>query len=378
MVLTAYIHIPFCAHKCDFCDFVAFAGVDELEDEYCQIVCQEIAERLGGWQTKPDLAAVFYGGGTPGWIKPSNISKIHRTLATHACIAPGAEITLETTPHAVSKEKAADWRSIGISRLSVGVESFKDEELRAIGRDHDRAQAISGLETAVDAGFTNVSLDLMYGLPTQDVKSWQETLEDVLALDKRLKHVQHVSAYALDLSVNSPLRMRFSEASLAYPQEGQFIAMYELLVETLRQGGFCQYEISNFSKPGFQSSHNLNYWNNGEYLAFGVGAHRYVGGWRSSNWRSLSRYLKDYLGNQTNELVDPSTRVREAIMLGLRRMEGIDLDQFRQQYGVNILEDFAGAIERLRSGDFLRFENGKLSLSSKGVPVSNSVIAELI
>src|SRR5262245_35620129 len=143
MVLTAYIHIPFCSHKCDFCDFVAFAGVDVLEVEFCQVVCQVFAERLGHLKAKPHLTSVFYGGGTPGLIKPSNISKIHNTLISHTSVDPKAEITLETTPHAISVAKSAEWLSIGINRLSVGVESFKDEELRAIGRDHDRTQAIS-------------------------------------------------------------------------------------------------------------------------------------------------------------------------------------------------------------------------------------------
>ena len=172
--------------------------------------------------------------------------------------------------------------------------------------------------------------------------------------------------------------MRFPMSSSSYPAEDQFIAMYELLVASLEHSQFVQYEISNFSKPGFQSVHNLNYWNNGQYLGFGVGAHRYTSGYRSSNWRSLSRYLRDYMGNQTNELINPSLRAKEAIMLGLRRREGIDLGRFAEEYGVNILKQFSQSIERLEAGNFIELVDGKLRLSSKGVPVSNSVIAEFI
>jgi oxygen-independent coproporphyrinogen-3 oxidase len=378
MQLSAYIHIPFCSHKCDFCDFVAFAGLTHLEDEYCRIVCEEIKTRLRVLDAKPSLTSIFYGGGTPGLISPSNISKIHSTLLSHALLVPGAEVTLETTPQAIDAVKASDWLAIGINRLSVGVETLNDSELSAIGRDHTRNQAIEGLATAVKAGFENVSCDLMYGLPTQDLDSWNNTIQDLLNLAHQLEYIRHISAYALDLAVKSPLLMRFPMSSSSYPAEDQFIAMYELLVASLEHSQFVQYEISNFSKPGFQSVHNLNYWNNGQYLGFGVGAHRYTSGYRSSNWRSLSRYLRDYMGNQTNELINPSLRAKEAIMLGLRRREGIDLGRFAEEYGVNILKQFSQSIERLEAGNFIELVDGKLRLSSKGVPVSNSVIAEFI
>jgi oxygen-independent coproporphyrinogen-3 oxidase len=378
MRCSAYIHIPFCSHKCDFCDFVAFAGVTNQEDEYCAVVCEEISTRLKALDAKPRLTSIFYGGGTPGLIKPSNISKIHSALLERTDLVPGAEVTLETTPQSINSAKAGEWIAIGINRLSVGVQSFRDDELLAIGRDHQRAQAVEGLEAAVDAGFRNVSVDLMYGLPTQVLSSWNESIKELLKLAQRLNYIQHVSAYALDLAANSPLKMRFPESSSSYPTEENFIAMYELLVSSLERAGFPQYEISNFSKPGFQSVHNLNYWNNGEYLGFGVGAHRYLGGYRSSNWRSLGRYLRDYMGNQTIELIEPSLRVREAIMLGLRRTDGIDLSRFAEEYGVNILEQFGKSIDKLKAGQFIEVDNDRLKLSSKGVPVSNSVIVEFI
>jgi oxygen-independent coproporphyrinogen-3 oxidase len=378
MILSAYIHIPFCSHKCDFCDFVAFAGLTHLEDQYCQIVCEEIGKRLNKLDTSPKLTSIFYGGGTPGLIKPTNISKIHDQLLSHAGLVEGAEITLETTPQAITSTKARDWLALGINRLSVGVESFLDKELSVIGRDHNRQEAIHGLNDAVAAGFVNVNCDLMYGLPTQDIESWQSSLQDLIALAEQLKHIQHVSAYALDLAANSPLRMRFPEGSSAYTQDSEFVAMYEALVDRLEQAGFEQYEISNFSKPGFQSTHNLNYWNNSEYLAFGVGAHRYIGGYRSSNWRSLHRYMEDCLGTETNEFIDQPTRVKEGIMLGLRKLAGIDVASFADVYGINLVERFPKQISALQSGGFLQLCDGKLRLTSKGVPVSNSVIMQFI
>lgn len=378
MILSAYVHIPFCSHKCDFCDFVAFAGLTHLEDEYCQVVVDEIIGRLKSLDTKPQLTSIFYGGGTPGLIKPANIAKIQEALLSRASLADNAEISLETTPQAINKVNAAEWLALGINRLSVGVESFQDNELQAIGRDHTRQQAIEGLTLAYEAGFVNVNVDLMYGLPTQDLDSWHRSLNDLCGLALSLPNIVHISAYALDLAHNSPLRLRFDPSSHTYADEIEFVAMYEALISTLKAEGYTQYEISNFSKPGFQSSHNLTYWNNSEYLAFGAGAHRYIGGWRSSNWRSFQRYMQDALGSETNEFIDPATRLKESLMLGLRKMSGINIATLSRDYGINIMERFAKEIETLQSGGFIEVLDGCLHLTTKGVPVSNSIIEQFI
>jgi oxygen-independent coproporphyrinogen-3 oxidase len=378
LILSAYIHIPFCAHKCDFCDFAAFASVGHLEDAYCAIVCDEINKRIDQLEEKPTLTSVFYGGGTPGLIQPANIRRIQETLTKRVHLIDCAEITLETTPSAVTLDKAVDWLAIGVNRLSIGIESLIDSELKAIGRHGSVGEAIACLSAASSAGFNNINCDLMYGLPGQNLESWQRSLSGLISWAQRFQEIKHISAYALELAHNSPLLNRYPLDSRAYPQEDEFVEMYHALINTLSQADFQQYEISNFAKQGFQSRHNLNYWNNCQYLAFGVGAHRYINGMRSANFRQLRRYMEDNLGNETFEQIDGQIAVREAIMLGLRKMEGIDIESFALNYGINILERFDKQIAKLDSGGFIVLSDGKLKLSSKGVPVSNSVISEFI
>jgi oxygen-independent coproporphyrinogen-3 oxidase len=425
--MSAYIHIPFCSHKCDFCDFAAFAGLDHLAQEYCQVLQYEISQRLATKHkpvypletpsgqarearkvqstgpdgnasqeankeasqtvpfvpaalnsTAPVLTSVFYGGGTPGLLAPELLRNVHGKLLEFCPAAKEMEVTLETTPQAVSREKAQDWLAMGINRISIGVESFQDGELQAIGRDHDRAQAFQGIKQALAAGFENVSLDLMYALPTQSVDSWQRSLDEVFRLSEEHRQINHFSAYGLHLATNSPLYSRFSKDSPQYPDDDSYTAMYEQLVESAGKAGFHQYEISNFCRPGFESRHNLGYWNGQQYYAFGVSAHRYVDGVRSSNWRSLSRYMKDPLGNETCEVIDEGKRISEAIMLGLRKRVGLSLSEFERNFGFKLEIRYSKQIEKLVQGGFLDLAGDHIVITQKGVPVSNSVIAELI
>lgn len=376
MIASVYIHIPFCSSKCDFCDLAALSGFNNLQDDYCQIICKEIEGRLAGEDEMPDISSIFYGGGTPGLIEAWQIAKIQEQLLRYIRLSPGAEITLETTPSAISQSKIFQWLELGINRLSVGVQSFNDNELLAMGRPDSSERAILSICQAVEGGFTNVCIDLMYGLPTQTISSWETSLDTLLDLAGQLKYIQHISAYALSTAQNTPLLKRFPRHSLAYPPEDQYSEMYDLLVLRLAQSDFRQYEISNFSKVGYHSRHNLNYWNNSEYQAFGMGAHRYLNGIRSSNWRSLRRYMKDYLSCESSEVIDNETKLKEAIMLGLRLTDGINLAAFEHVHGVNLLTDFGKEIEKLAKGSFLEFSNGSLKLAPKAVLVSNSVISE--
>jgi oxygen-independent coproporphyrinogen-3 oxidase len=376
MILSVYIHIPFCSYKCDFCDFAAFAGMNHLENDYCQIVCREIEGRLGQLEEKPTISSVFYGGGTPGLIDPALLGKIQCKLLQYVDLANDAEITLETTPQAISKSKVADWLAMGVNRLSIGVQSFDDAELKAIGRDHTSKQAIDGITAAMQAGFTNINCDLMYGLPTQTMSSWEESISKLLHLATDLGHLQHISAYSLTFGQNSHLLQRFPKNSRWYPDDDQHRQMYELLVLSLKESNFEQYEISNFSKPHAQSKHNLTYWQNFEYEGLGVSSHRHVGGVRSSNWQSLKRYMRDCLGYQDREVIDSKTQMKEAIMLGLRLRSGINLAGFENRYGVNLLDTFKAQIKRLESGGFIEICDAHLRLTAKAVLVSNAVISE--
>jgi oxygen-independent coproporphyrinogen-3 oxidase len=378
MTASAYIHIPFCSHKCDFCDFAAFAGMDHLEDQYASVVCEEISARLKDATGKKRMQTIFYGGGTPGLVKAETVGRIHERLVQESGIDQSAEVTIETTPHAITADKVGDWMQIGINRISVGVESLQDSELKAIGRDHTRAQAYEGVRLACMNGCENVSCDFMYALPTQTLVSWQSTLADFVSLAREFPQIKHVSAYGLHLANNSPLFSRFPKTSDAYPSDETFEQMYQTLVETLANAGFHQYEVSNFCKDGFHSTHNLSYWQNAQYYGFGVSAHRYVQRIRSSNWRSLARYMKDFLGDETTETIDAATRMREAIMLGLRMRSGIDLGQFQTEFALDLVLARKKPLEKLLALAFVEIRDGRLRITQKGVPVSNSIIAELI
>ncbi|MDQ5934252.1 MAG: Heme chaperone HemW [Cyanobacteriota bacterium erpe_2018_sw_21hr_WHONDRS-SW48-000092_B_bin.40] len=380
---SAYIHIPFCTHKCEFCDFAAFAGLIELEDEYCQILAGEIESRLGQRQEKLSLKTIFYGGGTPGLIKPSNIAMIHKQLLKFAPLQTGLEpgeleIALETTPHAITAQKAQEWLEIGINRLSIGIESLSDAELSAIGRDHSVAEAVAGIAIAHQAGFESISIDFMYGLPTQTLASWQATLDAAIELTEKYPSIQHISAYGLEIAKNSPLLSRFPRDSASYPSDDLCVEMYEALVRTLESHNYKQYEVSNFAKPGQQSQHNLTYWRNAPYFAFGVGAHRYVDGVRSANLRSLKKYMRSPLTDEVSEVIDAQTCIKEGIMLGLRLVQGIDLKQFEQDYEVDLLATQGSEIEYLCEQKLLELSDGKLKITRQGIPISNSIIGRLI
>ncbi len=377
MSISAYIHIPFCAHKCDFCDFPAFAGLNHLEDEYCHIVEQEITQRLKSEPMTAELGSIFYGGGTPGLVGEEKIRRLTSTLLTHLKPAEHMEIELETTPQSITSEKACAWVDLGVTRLSIGVESLIDEELVAIGRVQTRADAFSGIKMATEAGFDNINCDLMYALPTQTLASWQRSLMDLLNLAGQNRSIKHISAYSLHLDGHSSLLSRFPKHSSAYPTEELYIEMYEELIKMMTAHGFEQYEVSNFCRPGYQSKHNLSYWNGSEYLAFGVGAHRYVNGIRTSNFRSLARYMQNPLGDETHEVIDRETRIKESIMLALRLRQGLDLSAFQSTYGIDLASTLAEKIDRLIAGGFLERQGKMLLITQKGVPVSNTLIAEL-
>jgi len=380
MPASIYVHIPFCTHKCEFCDFAAFAGLSHMEDEYTTVVCSEMAARLSSdlLPGRPKIETLFFGGGTPGLMSIDNLKKIMQNLHGLVDFNSDCEISLETTPHAITKEKIDAWQDMGINRVSIGIESLLDDELTAIGRDHTVDQALFGIETAARSGMPELSLDFMYGLPTQTLESFGRSLDRAIGLSQKWPSIGHISAYCLELSPNSALKSRFPDGHPSYPQEETQVAMYHLLVEKLAQAGFDQYEVSNFARSGCQSRHNMTYWQNRSYFAFGVGAHRYVDGIRSSNSRSFMKYLREPLADDVMEIIDAQMEAKEALMLGLRMMAGIKLEELKARYGLDLLKSHAGQLKMLEEEGLVHLSDGILRLSQTGVPISNSIIATLI
>lgn len=352
--------------------------MQHLEDDYCRILLEEIKQRLKETRAEIKLKSIFYGGGTPSLVAPENLAEIHKGLLSLVECDENMEVSMESTPHSISEDKCRFWRELGINRLSIGIESFNDAELKAIGRDHTCAQALHGVELACKADFPAISLDFMYSLPTQTLDSWQETLNLFVRLSREKPQIKHVSAYGLELSINSPLYSRFEKNSSFYPDDEIFNSMRSALVQTLKKAGFDQYEVSNFARKGHACLHNLTYWKNAEYLAFGVGAHRYVDGVRSSNFRSMARYMREPLSVEFEEIIDAETRLKEGIMLGFRMIEGINLSDFERDYKVNLMDYRPDSIKKMLDGGLLRLKNGNLSISENAVSVSNSVIAEFM
>lgn len=372
---SIYIHIPFCSHKCDFCDFAAFSGLESRQEEYLERLLKEIDETFQNRQQKSEIKTIFYGGGTPGLSPLGHMQAIQEKIKSHRTLAEDVEVSMETTPHAISKEKAEGWLEIGINRLSVGIESLSDFELKAMGRDHTRQEAYAGIEAAQQAGYQNICLDLMYGLPEQTLASFQKTLDEIVELS-RSYNIKHVSAYGLEIAVNSPLLVRYPRESTSYAGEDEFVSMYETLVATLGGAGFSQYEVSNFAKSGYQSRHNITYWENKPYYAFGVGAHRYVDGVRSANSKSFNKYMRGE--DSTAESVDAAGQVLEAVMLALRMVRGLDLKDFEERYGVNLLKTREKELALLTGEGLLALSDGRLSIPSRAMPVMNSIISRLI
>ena len=342
-----------------------------MSEAYCHTVVKEIEQRLTATPSHTPLETVFYGGGTPGYLDPVELNLIHEKLRQTPGIAANAEVTLETTPMTLSEEKVQQWLTIGINRVSMGIESLQDSELKSIGRDHDSATAIAGVQRARRAGIKNLALDLIFGLPGQTVASWQDTLDKLLALEP-----EHLSAYGLNIT--GSLKLHFPPNSSAYPDDDTFAAMYDILIDTCKEAGLEQYEISNFCRPGYQSRHNLCYWTNNEYLAFGVGAHRYVDGVRSANLRSFNRYMRDCSVDESSEPIDQERKVADAIMLGLRLCCGLNLSQFKQTYQVDLMSRIADKLPLLVDNNLAELNNGVLKLTRKGILISNTILAELI
>jgi oxygen-independent coproporphyrinogen-3 oxidase len=332
-VLGLYIHIPFCVSKCPYCDFTTYQGLLPLLPPYLTALEREVAlwgEVLG----HPPVDTVYLGGGTPSLLSPGRLTRLLEALRRAFPFAPHAEVTAEANPDDITPEWCAGALAAGVNRLSLGAQSLEDPFLRLLGRRHTAAQVIAAYRIAREAGFTNVNLDLMFGLPYQTMGHWQDTLRKAVALGP-----EHLSAYCLTLEEGTPMERWVREGKMPSPDPDLAAEMYEWAEGFLEGEGYRHYEISNWARPGYPSRHNLRYWTGEEYLGVGVGAHSYLKGVRFANLRSPRRYIRaverearpfpgwqnlpGWLAVETAEALDPWTRLEEALILGLRLVDGI-------------------------------------------------------
>ena len=370
-----YLHIPFCVRKCAYCDFVSFAegGVPESYVE-ALLTELELVARGGGYPAAFDT--VFFGGGTPSLLSGAQMQTILDALRAHFAIRADAEISMEGNPGTLTPEKLAAYRAAGINRLSIGLQSTHDTLLKEIGRIHNFAQFLETLSNAREAGFDNINVDLMHGLPNQTLEQYQDSLQTVCDLD-----VQHISAYSLILEEHTPLYFRVEKGEVALPDEDLVADMQDAGIDYLEQRGYHRYEISNFAQDGFECRHNLNYWHNGEYLGFGIAAHAAVrqGRWtRFANVDTLEEYYR-LLARAKRPLAEtirltPRDEMFECVMLGLRLVRGVDRAKFLARFGLDVVEAYPVAMEMLRKRGWLLETQTAIALNRKGLDLQNEAL----
>ena len=372
-MLGVYIHIPFCASKCSYCDFYSLPNQDELMDRYQKALIRHIEE------SAPQMApyyidTVYFGGGTPSFYGARRLCELFETLKTNARVLKSAEVTVEMNPDSVTKEDLHLLHEAGVNRISLGVQSANDDILRLIGRRHNYRQVIEAVKLIRAEGFDNLSVDLIYGLPTQSRSDWADTLSNALALLP-----EHLSCYGLKVEEGTPI-CKYQDSPLL-PNDDDQADMYLYMTDVMERYGYQQYEISNFARPGRQSRHNLKYWQLDEYMGFGPAAHSYVGGVRYSYVRDLKKYL-DGVENGGSvvdeyEKIDKAESAAEYIMLGMRTTRGISKDEYFAIYrsGFDKIEYLLSEYENKgwvrQAGDRWRF-------TSSGFLLSNILIGTLL
>jgi len=382
--LAIYIHIPFCAKHCAYCDFNTYVekAQSPLVQETVEAICRDIeraAQEPGAIGLLGDRPAptVFFGGGTPTFLSGNQLARILQTVRDCFAVTPDAEISSEANPGSSDAEKFTAMRAAGFNRLSIGVQSFDDALLVALDRFHTAGEAERAVRTAREAGFSNLSLDLMFGLPKQTPRLWQDTLEKAIALE-----TEHLSLYALTLEPGTRFERLHAGGKLDLPDEDTELAMYEACIARLAAAGYEHYEVSNFARPGFRSRHNQVYWRNEEYLGFGPGAVSYVAGRRWKRERLPARYVRKVAANEDlsveSECLDGAGALGETMMLGLRLRDGLPLQRIRERFGIDPLTHFNLQIEKLSARGLLVLEDDTLRLTHRGLLLANDVLSEFL
>lgn len=356
--ISIYIHVPFCEHKCIYCDFYSIITKDNISS-YIFSLKQEIKNYSELLKNK-NITSVFFGGGTPSLLNPNQISDVLSYLESNSNIAPTAEITLETNPGTVDRKKLNDFKNAGINRISIGVQSFNDDDLKFLTRIHDRKTAIDTINAAAEAGFENINIDLIFSIPKQSKKIWERNLEIAADLP-----IQHISAYSLILESGTILNKMVLDGKIKLKNEDYDASQYEYTIDFLTSRGFEQYEVSNFCKPGFECVHNLSYWGHRNYIGFGPSAHSFVNNKRWWNFSSLKMYMNSIEQNgnaiRGSETLTSKELEQEFVMLALRS-SGLDLNVLKKKYGNewisvnnNYLRKLVGEGYIIWSDNFIKF-----------------------
>jgi oxygen-independent coproporphyrinogen-3 oxidase len=371
-----YIHVPFCAAICNYCNFNRGLFDPGLKARYVDALLLEIA-REGRERRAPAADTIFLGGGTPSLLDPEEIARVIGACAAAFTLAGGTEVTLEANPESVTETRLAGYRRAGVNRLSYGVQSFRPDELQRLSRLHTADRAKAAITEARAAGFDNLSLDLMMWLPGQRVSDWLESVDEAIATDP-----EHLSLYLLEVYPNAPLRDEMARADWSQAPDDDAAAMYTAAMVRLEAAGFAQYEISNVARPGRRSRHNMKYWTDGEWLGFGCGAHSTSAGVRWQNVASTDDYIARVTSGAT-----PRTGVRQlttdeqlgdALFTGLRLSEGIRLDAVQAKYGVDVWQRYGPQLDAFVDAGLLCREGPRLWLTRPGMLLANEVMSVFV
>lgn len=407
--LELYIHIPFCASKCSYCDFLSFAAPERVYREYMDKLIEEICGQGPNFQ-EYRVSTIFVGGGTPSILPADLIMELFATLSENFDIALDAEVTLEANPGTLTMEKLEVYRQSGINRLSIGLQSADDKELKYLGRIHSYDSFLKSYQRARQAGFKNINVDLMSALPGQDVHSWKTTLKKVMMLKP-----EHISAYSLIIEEGTPFFERFGEPECKkgllsggqqenskkpetasevaaraavmtlpdLPDEDTDREMYHLTKEMMAAQGYERYEISNYAKKGYECRHNTGYWTGVEYLGLGLGASSYTYGYRYHNTEDLQEYLSLNLyegGAAARDIEELSLedKMEEFMFVGLRMMKGVSGSEFLERFGLNMWNVYGDVLKKLEQQGLIEVEAPMVRLTERGIDVSNVVLSEFL
>lgn len=384
--LAVYVHIPFCIRKCYYCDFLSAPATDETQAEYVYALCGEIRREAKEY-TDYEVISVFFGGGTPSVLKAELFAGLMKVIRESFCLSESPEITVECNPGTLNKEKLTTYRKLGVNRLSIGLQSANDEELKLLGRIHTWEEFVQNYFLARECGFDNINIDLMAALPGQTMESYSNTLSQILTLSP-----EHISSYGLILEEGTPFYSWFVKKEDAHgkqaaslpvlPDEETECRMYEYTGEILKKNGYHRYEISNYAKTGRECRHNICYWQRTEYIGFGPGAASQIGTRRFGRERDFSAYLKCLRQNRTSiaeqESLSIEDEMEEFMFLGMRMMKGVSLSEFQEKFKQDMHEVYGRVIRKYVQLGMMEEQDGMLRLTEAGIEVSNGIFSEFL
>lgn len=377
--LGIYVHIPFCVQKCFYCDFISFANKKEMIKDYIEALKKEI-EYVGAdlvFSQNSKITTIYIGGGTPSFIDSEYIVNILDTIKSKFKVCKNAEITIEINPGTVTKEKLEDYIKCGINRVSVGLQSTDNKLLNEIGRIHTYEQFLNTYEMVRSVGFKNVNVDLMLALPNQTIEILEDSLKKVIAIKP-----EHISVYSLILEEGTKLYDLVGSGKLKLVNEDVERKMYWKVKNVLEQNGYKHYEISNFAKKGFESKHNLNCWEQKEYLGMGLAAHSYANKTRYSNTNDLEEYIKNINEGKNTKIIHETQKEteeqKEYMLLGLRKIEGVSISKFKEKFVQNPIYIFRKELNKLVEQELVEVDIDSIKLTNKGLDFANLVWKEFV